>query len=261
MVSAARLARALAATRALGLVDKRCYIPYGAIEGEPTFPLTNYDPEGLRKTFDRYPAEPFPRGVIGNCQTHCMQIPHTYLFAHYARGGSVADADLTGLAEGLIPGLGGQIAAVWEAIGHGTPQDQQAAAHEIRQQLGRSHALGVYKGLLFGDGDRFLSDLAANLEIRAALGHLGQAVAAGRSATVKAALQDVLRHLVPYQERLGFVDAYGGPLYYMLNEPLAKLHDPGLDAVLGQFHDWRNPAVRNGVVARLFDAIRGYLRG
>jgi len=74
-----------------------------------------------------------------------------------------------------------------------------------------------------------------------------------------AALRDVLQHLVPYQERLGFVDAYGGPLYYMLNEPLAKLKDPGLDTVLGQFHDWRNPAVRNGVVPRLFAAIRRYV--
>ena len=174
--------------------------------------------------------------------------------------GARQNADLAGLAEGMLPGLGASVAAAWQAIGSRSSQEQKAAARGIRERIGQIHRAGPYGGLLFGDGQRFLSDLAANLEIRAALGEFGEAVAEGKASAIKQALQTVLEHLAPYQERLGFVDAYGGPLYYLLNEPLSKLHDPGLDAVLGQFHDWRNPAVRNGVVPRLWAAMRKYVR-
>jgi len=34
------------------------------------------------------------------------------------------------------------------------------------------------------------------------------------------------------------------------------LRDPGIDAVLRDLDDWRDPSVRHGIVLRLLDALR-----
>ena len=103
-----------------------------------------------------------------------------------------------------------------------------------------------------GSADRFLGDLAMNLDLRAGMREVAQAVEAGGD--VRAALRQELSDLRPYQQRLGFVDAYGGPLYAGLNQPLATLGDAKLNAVLGEFDDWRDPAIRHGILPRLMDA-------
>jgi hypothetical protein len=248
----------LEAIRQLNVVDKGLYFQYGAIEGEPTFPLTNYAPSDIHATFTRYSAGTFPRGVMANAQTHCLQLPHTYLFARCAQAGVNASVDLPGFADGLIAGLGEPVSAAWEAIGGGSPAEQRRAANAIRDEVGKPHVAGQYSGLLLGDADRFLTDLAMNLEVRASLLEMKQAIDEGQADKVKPAIREVLAQFRPYQARLGFVDAYGGPLYELLNEPLAKLGDAGLDAVLAQFHDWRNPSVRNGVLLRLLQAMEDY---
>jgi hypothetical protein len=38
------------------------------------------------------------------------------------------------------------------------------------------------------------------------------------------------------------------------------LGDAGLDKVLRQFHDWRNPTVRNGILPRLLEAMQAYAK-
>lgn len=247
----------LEATAATGVGDRMMHIPYGAVEGEPSFPLTNYTPADLKAALLLHPKSTFPRGVMANAQAHCLQLPHTYLFSRWAQDGADAVLDLKGFAEGLIPGLGMKITAGWEAIGSQTAAQQREAARSIWEEIGKPHSLGEYAGFLFGDPDRFLVDLAMNLEVRASLAELQQALDNDRG-NLKEAVGGVLKHLIPYQQRLGFTDAYGGPLYQMLNEPLAQLGDLGIDAVLAQFHDWRNPAVRNGVVPRLLEAMASY---
>jgi hypothetical protein len=248
----------LEATQALGLESRRLYIPYGAIEGEPSFPLTNFTPAQLCEAFDRYPAGTFPRGVMANAQAHCLQLPHTYLFSRYAREGTSCAVDMTGFAAGLLPGFEEQVSAAWEAIGSHAPARQREAARVIRMGIGRRFAAAEYSGMIFGSSDRFLLDLAENLEVRASLADLGVAVSSSDPGARRAAVREVLTHLQPYQQRLGFVDAYGGPLDELLNQPLSCLGDAGLDAVLNQFHDWRNPSVRNGVVSRLLVAMQVY---
>lgn len=49
-----------------------------------------------------------------------------------------------------------------------------------------------------------------------------------------------------------------GPLETLLNEPLSKLGDENLNSVLRQFHNWRNPSVRNGLVPRILDAMEKF---
>jgi hypothetical protein len=237
----------------LGLGAKRLFNPYGSIEGEPTFPLTNVFPEALAEVIGSDAAGRCPRGIMANAQTHVLQLPNTYLFAHFARGGTHANADLAGFADRLVPGRGRSLAEAWGALAGREPSAQRVAAAAIRTAVGQPHRPAPLGGLLFGDPDRFLTDLAANLDLRAALSEFG--------ATPEAStLRKVLQCLYPYQQRLGFVDAYMGPLAEELNKPLARLGDAAIDGVLQQFQNWRNPSVRNGVLPRLLAAVEDYCR-
>ena len=240
----------------VNLADRAMFYPYGTIEGEPVFPLTaRYG--GIEKQLTPEALARYPLGVMGNAQTHCLQLPHTYWFAHLAQGGTMATADLAAFAERLLPGSGDRIAEAWDAIEPVDPARQMQAAQQLRAVVGEPHKLGDLAGLLFGDADRFLVDLAMNLELRSALALFSQAV--DENHDVRSALSVALERFTAYQQRVGFVDAYGGPLTQLLYRPLKKLDDPGLNALLHDFEDWRNPSVRNGIVPRLIDAISSYI--
>jgi hypothetical protein len=247
----------LQATDALGLGQKRLFYPYGLIEGEPTYPLTNYAPHMLTERLRNYSPAVYPRGVLANSQTHCVQLPGAYLFAHFAQGGTLATLDLESFAARVIPGSAKIVARAWELVESGVAAAQHAAANAVRGEIGKPHASADASGLLFGDADRFLADLAANLEIRAGLLELREAVDAQRD--VKGALRRLLAQLLPYQARVGFVDAYYGPLHDGLNEQVARLGEPALTAIVNDFANWREPAMRNGVAKRLFDALEKYI--
>jgi hypothetical protein len=241
------------ATDQLGLADKRLFYPYGLIEGEPTFPLTNYNPAALAHTLGAYSPAQYPRGIMANSQTHCMQLPHAYLFAHLAQGGTVETADLERFAAQVIPDCADVVARAWSLVESSDVAAMHAAAVAVRAQIGQPHRSGASSGLLFGDADRFLIDLADNLEIRAGMIVLRQAIDAQRD--VKESLRALLTHLLPYQQRVGFNDAYYGPLRDGLNDKVARLGVPAIDAILKDFSNWREPSVRNGVARRLFMAL------
>jgi hypothetical protein len=246
----------LQATDALEMGHKRLFYPYGLIEGEPTYPLTNYAPRALAEGLCKYTPAIYPRGVLANSQTHCMQLPGAYLFAHFAQGGLLDTLDLESFAAQVIPTSAGVVARAWELVESGDSAAQHATAKAVRDEIGKPHGAGIASGLLFGDADRFLADLAANLEIRAGLVELHESVDAQRN--VKGALRNLLAHLLPYQERVGFVDAYFGPLRDGLNEQITRLGEPALTEIVNDFANWREPAVRNGVAKRLFDALAIY---
>ncbi len=231
------------ATERLGMADKRTYFPYGLIESEPSFPLIEYSPTTIAEGITRLPADARPRGLLGNAQTHCLQLPHLYLFAHFARGGTEDSIAISELGDNLLQGHGGMLAQAWQAIAGNDPQAQRSLAATVRRQIGRSHRLGPCSGLLFGDADRFLGDLAGNLLVRAALIELGFALTAGQEP--RPALRQFLECFGDWQRRTGFVDAYGGTLYRLLNEPLARLGDDQVDRVRRQHDDWRDPTARH----------------
>jgi hypothetical protein len=139
------------------------------------------------------------------------------------------------------------------AIANCDPDAERCAAEQLRKQSGGDHEKGPCSGLLFGDADRFLIDLAMNLELRASLIDMKSAIDAARN--VKSAVRKTMNFLRPYQERVGFVDAYGGPLHVEFNQQLERLGVAEIDKVLTLFSDWRDPGVRNGIVARLLDAV------
>ena len=243
----------LDAASSLGLSDRIMYYPYGTVEKEPSFPLTNYDPGTIAEVLSPGNLAKGPRGVLANAQTHCLQLPNTCIFAHFARDGTLENLDLASFAEDLLPGHGAPIARGWEAIGNPDPDEQRAAAEQIRGLTGGVHRTGRCAGLLFEDLDRFLTDLAMNLELRAVLIEMKRAI--DMSSGEAAAVRHVLSHLRPYQERLGFVDAYGGPLHAAFNQELARLGVAGIDERLACFSDWRDPGVRHNIVPELLDAV------
>jgi len=244
------------AIEALGIQGKTMAFPYGLVEGEPSFPLTSCS--GARLACELVPQflDRYPRGIMANAQTHCLQLANTYMFAHFARGDTQNTVDLSGFADSVMPGYGETVALAWTAIEKCDLEAERAAAELLRKAVGTEHRKGKLSGLLFGDADRFLVDLAMNLELRVALSDFKAAVADSRE--VVPSLRRVLRYLRPYQERVGFVDAYGGLLSEELNQNLARLVDPQLDSVLKLFTDWRDPSVRHGILLLLLGAMEAY---
>jgi len=210
------------ATERLGLQEKRLQLPYGLIEGEPTFPLTNWGPAHLDKVVNRYfpdySPEQFPRGRMGNAQTHCLQLPHTYLFAHLAQGRALDTADLEGFAADLLPGCADLVARAWSLLEEDAPEEQMELAGLVELAARGDQPTGRFRGLLFGDGARFLIDLAMNLQVRARLYNLSIAVECGR----------------------GIVEALR------------------VDEACRAFTNWANPSLRNGALTRLLDALDDY---
>jgi hypothetical protein len=250
------LDRHQAAIEQLGLSDKAMSCPYGVIEGEPTFPLTNCATDNVASTVRQRHRKAFPRGSMANAQTHCLQLPHTAAFAHFAQEGMAEAFDLAAFAERLLPGLGETVASGWSVLETSEPEAQRRAAVGVRQAVARVGGTGDLGGLLFGDPERFLIDLAMNLELRAALGDFGRT--RETDADPVPALRAVLEVLVPYQRRTGFADAYGGALHAGFNVPLERLADAPLKQVLADFSDWREPAIRNGLLLRLLAEVEAY---
>jgi len=93
----------------LGLASRAVLFNYGATEGEPSFPMTNF---GDDAAFNAGQAAAL-RGVVGNAQTHCLQLPNTFAFARGFQGDPITDEDYVTFAEELIGGYGQLIVQAW----------------------------------------------------------------------------------------------------------------------------------------------------
>ena len=230
----------LAVVEELGLTSRALYDPYGTIEDEPSFPWTHCDPDRIRRAFERVSRDRYPLGAIGNAQSHCLQLPHIYFFQRFASEGTAAEVDLRGFGEDLLPGYGDVLAGAWEAMGkqdlaagdgvHRLERAGQANAFAALRQIpaGRELVLGRLAGLYFGQADRLLRDLEAQIAVRIALLKVREQIAvAGRRPAVRAGrgMAQALRNLVPplqaWAERHGFVDRYVGTFKSLLH-PLLR---------------------------------------
>jgi hypothetical protein len=70
----------LEAAKIESVLSKTVYMPYGAIEREPSFPATNLGLEPIRKVLEQAADYPGLRGVMGNNQLMLLQFPRTYYF-------------------------------------------------------------------------------------------------------------------------------------------------------------------------------------
>ncbi|HEY3377458.1 MAG TPA: hypothetical protein VGL77_08175 [Armatimonadota bacterium] len=240
-----------------GLQARTLHNPYGLIEGEPTFPLTNYLPANISEGLAAYDRELTQLGVLANAQTHILQLPNTYIYAHLAKGGTLETLDLPGFAEELIPGCGAVLAPAWVAMGGEDSARMRALAAQLSHCDASSAAGGRFAGFLFGDPAQYVADLIMQLIFRADMVDFSNAQKAGTD--LRAPLRALVASLKTWQAQTGFADAYYGPFVDYLHAGLKDLHDPAIDQVIIENEDFLTPEDRHGVVPRLIAAMEGYL--
>jgi hypothetical protein len=232
------IANGLPQAKELGIANRVMSFNYGRIEGEPSFPMGNF---GGNTAYEGG-AAPGPRGVMGNAQTHCIQLPNTFAFARGAQGKPVTDADYVEFAEKLIPGLGETIVRAWKTLAGNDPAAMNACADELEKVPAMKLRLGPLKGLLFGDPRRFLNDLEMMLWVRARFLDLQKAENQNRD--VKSALDDFVFMLGAWQQVNGYENSLG---WGGLNEVLRKLNSPEVNKVLdSQFNPFVKPKLLPG---------------
>jgi hypothetical protein len=218
------MANGLDYAKKAGVADRVMAFNYGRVEGEPSFPLTNM----TGKNAHEGASTPAPRGVMGNAQTHCVQLPNIFAFARGAKGLPVPEeADYLAFAEKLIPGQGALIVKAWNGIGLiAKPAEQRAIAEELDALPASKLKHGELGGLLFGSSKRFVGDLAHMLRYRAAIEEL---VAAQEKGTgVKDALRNLVRDAGAWQKRHGYENNWYEP---RMSAALVKLNHPAINAV------------------------------
>ena len=226
------IANGLPYAEKLGVQSRVVRFNYGLIEGEPSFPMTNFGGETAHKGA----AEAGPRGVMGNAQTHCLQLPNTFAFARGAQGLPLTEADYIAFAEDLIPGQGETILNAWQVLQKPDVAAMLAAAGRLEKLPGEKLTPGPLKGLLFGSPRRFVTDLALQLRLRATIHTLAHAVDAGQG--VKPALSGLVTAAEAWQHRHGYQNNWYDPY---LHTALRKLHAPAIDQVLNITYEAKPP--------------------
>lgn len=212
---------------AVGLGPRMFPFPYGAIEGEPSFPMTNF---GGDTAYNTGRSAEF-RGIMGNSQTHCVQLPNAFAFARGALGLPIGEAEYLQFAEDLVPGHGGAIVGAWKALAGEDEVAMRAAIEEIGTLLHDEPAAGPLQGLLFGSPKRFLTDLVHQLRLRAALERLRAAVFAEPAdrAAVAEALGAFADAANAWQQTHGYKNQWYWP---RMDETLQKINHPGINEAM-----------------------------
>jgi hypothetical protein len=207
----------------LGVADRVISYNYGQIEGEPSLPLTNFGGTGAYEAG----AHPGPRGVMGNAQTHCVQLPNIFAFARGAAGEPVTRADYLEFANELIPGRGREIVDAWTALSGNDPSLMRAQGSVVRKIRDGKLTTGRLGGLLFGNPERFLSDLEMQLELKASYEDFLRAAGSGKA--VKLALTQLTSAAETWQKQTGFQNRWNWPGLY---DALRRVNSPLLNSVL-----------------------------
>jgi hypothetical protein len=237
----------------LGVQDRTLYNPYALIELEPSFPMTNYQPERLRDGLAAYDRTLTPLGVMANAQTHVLQLPNTYLWSHLAQGGTLETADVAGFAEQLVPGQGALLAEAWAAMGGEDTTAMRQLSWSL-QKIADQVQGGPLAGLLFDQPAQCLDDLALQLLFRADL--LDLAAAHRDGGDWRARLRPFTESWDAWQQRTGFEDAFYGPLVDLAFPAFKDMHDPAVDQAIYDNESFTDPTVRHGVVRRLMAAVQ-----
>jgi hypothetical protein len=242
-----------------GIGDRALYNPYNLVEYEPSVPMTNYTPAALQEGLALPERQSMHLGTLANAQTHVAQLPHTFLFAHLAQGGTLDDADIAAFADGLLPGAGSALVEAWEAIGGTDMARMRRAAFAVTALAGEAFIPGPHAGLLFGDPRRYLDDLATMLRFRADLFTVVNAVRDG--ADWVPSLRTLHATWTAWTARTGYEDAFQGPVDDIVYATLQALDQPALTPVLADLHDWKKVALRHGIIRRLLAAIGEVIPG
>ncbi len=247
----------LEATDIQNMTRERTFFPYNLVEFEPSFPLINANAGWFRQEIRRYDPALYPGGLMINAQTHCLQIPRIYLSAHYALGGTMATEKMMVLAEKLIPGPAGvALGFAWQLM----EDDRDCTAMrkygaQLRKEAARSQKAGPLAGLMMMTPERYLQDVADNIDIRADFIELRIAIESGRE--LKKTLSRLLEHLKPYRDRLGYnYICWEGPLRKRMLDPLATLQVQAVNAAMWPPPDKIHP---KGYLVHFLDVLEEYV--
>lgn len=205
----------------IGMGDRVMAFPYGAIESEPSFPLTLFGQERVLSGAQH----PGQRGILGNTQTPCMQLPNTFAFARVAQGQSVERSDYVRFANDLLPGRGEAIVAAWEALQGEDVTQIKNVIIQLEMMHREPVTVGALSGLLFGDGSRFIDDLVRQLRMAASAHALNAAVDAEPRdpARIRQALREFVAAAESWQNQHGYSDSWH---WLPLDHALGKLNAP-----------------------------------
>ena len=217
-----------------GCADRVIHYAYGAIEWEPAFPRTTLRRDMAYEAGLTHAA----RGVMGNAQTHCAQLPNTFIFSRGALGLPLTDDALIQFAEDLIPAHGELVLRGWEALDGQDPGAADALAAQLDSAAEAEPETGPLRGMLFGSAPRFLRDLAAQLRMSAATCRaLTVAPSSGHSRSdFRAALGALLDSWEAWQRRHGYRCRVSWP---EVLEALSELGSPSIDRMLRRAAQFR----------------------
>ena len=162
----------LQSARDEGVLAKTVLMPYGAIEGEPSFPRTNLPLDPVRKVVDLLAEYPGVSGIMGNNQTPLLQLPRTHhVLASAWRYEYRKKSDLEvlqDLAEQLYPGQAQLVADGYAAL-RGTDADKINDLASRLDSIANSDAVkpGLLGRCVFPDPLQVMRDLITQLQIRA----------------------------------------------------------------------------------------------
>ena len=202
---------------------------------------------------------------MANAQTHCVQLPNTFAFARGATGLSLAESDYIAFADDLLPGLGARVSEGWKALGAEVPEAMEERGADLLRLSRGPLRTGPLQGFLFGDGSRFLADLAMQLAMKAALLRLRRVVDTdpGNTRRKVEALGAFEAAASAWQRTHGYSNYWAWPL---LQDTLAKLDDPLVNPALREGYEGEGDTpferVKNGFArvetytTRLLDSMR-----
>ena len=234
-----------------GLASTALAFNYGAIEGEPSFPMTRFGGDAAFKAG----AAGAPRGVVGNAQTHCAQLPNTFAFARGAQGRPVAESDYIQFADKLIAGQGPLLVRTWQALAGHDSNLMREMADKLEGLRVKDLLPGPLRGLLFGNPQRFIGDLIYELHMKAAFLDL---VATSQEKIDKEKFRTFLAATKAWQGVHGYQTVWMVSGWPGLEATLRKLKSPAIDHLLAEA-DWTKislTATGNTPFERLQDFFR-----
>jgi len=220
----------------LGLASRVLNFNYGRIEAEPSFPMTNFKSHGKDGAYEAG-MRMGPRGVMGNAQTHCVQLPNTFAFARGAAGKSLTDADYEKFADDLIPGLGSTIFKAWQLLNSTNPVVMNRQADELVGLTDAQLKPGPLTGLLFNNPRRFVNDLAMMLRFKAAVEAFHAAAGTGRD--VLPSFRTLVVTATTWQTQHGYQDNW---YYPKLFDALRRLNVAHINEILDESYTIKEAA-------------------
>jgi len=170
----------------LGILGKTLFFPYGIIEGEPTFPLTNINFKGIRKSLEFTGGYTGLEGTMANSQTFFMQFPNLYYFTHFGwtdNADKASDLEvLRALGKLVFPERADLLAEAWAQLEAPGSRPALVAAGRIEDLVKSGHTgrAGTVGSYVFPEPTQVLSDLVTMLRIHASAERVREQVAVSR---------------------------------------------------------------------------------